>query len=66
LGFSDFFNSSVISGAQYFTCFFIALARPVQFISWTFGGFDGPVAIFYSPFRPETAGLFCARFFGPF
>ena len=43
----------------------ITLASPDKIKSWSFGEIKKPETINYRTFRPEKAGLFCARIFGP-
>src|SRR5919202_1460891 len=43
----------------------ISLASPEKILSWSFGEVTKPETINYRTFKPERAGLFCAKIFGP-
>src|SRR6476469_8570888 len=43
----------------------ISLASPHDIRSWSFGEVKKPETINYRTYRPEKAGLFCERIFGP-
>src|SRR6201995_3929597 len=43
----------------------IAIGSPEKILSWSFGEIKKPETINYRTFKPERAGLVCARIFGP-
>ena len=43
----------------------ISLASPEKILSWSHGEVTKPETINYRTFKPERAGLFCAKIFGP-
>ena len=50
---------------QEFDSIRIGLASPEMIRSWSFGEVKKPETINYRTFKPERAGLFCAKIFGP-
>ncbi|MAA50499.1 MAG: DNA-directed RNA polymerase subunit beta' [Gammaproteobacteria bacterium] len=52
-------------GPQSFDKIRISIASPERIRSWSFGEIKKPETINYRTFKPEKAGLFCARIFGP-
>src|SRR5260370_5153046 len=51
--------------AQVFDQIRISIASPEKILSWSYGEIKKPETINYRTFKPERAGLFCARIFGP-
>ena len=43
----------------------IGIASPEMILSWSYGEVKKPETINYRTLKPETAGLFCERIFGP-
>src|ERR1700740_3776843 len=51
--------------AQVFDQIRISIASPEKILSWSYGEIKKPETINYRTFKPERAGLFCERIFGP-
>ena len=51
--------------ADSFNAIRISLASPEQIKSWSYGEVTKPETINYRTLKPEKAGLFCERIFGP-
>src|SRR6201986_391914 len=54
-----------VSGPQSFDQIKISIASPERIRPWSYGEIKKPETINYRTFKPERAGLFCARTFGP-
>jgi DNA-directed RNA polymerase subunit beta' len=54
-----------VSSIQQFDQIKINIASPEQIRSWSYGKVEKPETINYRTFKPEKAGLFCSRIFGP-
>ena len=54
-----------VSSPQSFDEIRLTLASPEQIRSWSYGEVEKPETINYRTYKPERAGLFCARIFGP-
>src|SRR5947207_15203507 len=50
---------------EHFDSIKIGLASPEMIRAWSYGEVKKPETINYRTFKPERAGLFCARIFGP-
>jgi len=54
-----------VSSPQSFDEVRLTIASPEQIRSWSYGEVEKPETINYRTYKPERAGLFCARIFGP-
>ncbi len=54
-----------VTSPQSFDEIRLTIASPEQIRSWSYGEVEKPETINYRTYKPERAGLFCARIFGP-